>query len=307
MALKKAKRVGLKTIKGGHMVINMTILVVIFIMMLFSVYAMWDSNQIYRSADAVHYEIYRPKQGETASFEEFQEANPEVIAWLMVYGTSIDYPVTQGQDNNKYVTTDAFGEYSLSGAIFLDSRNSRNFEDFNSILYGHHMDKDAMFGEIASFEDKTFFNEHTYGNLFYEGVDYGLEFFAFIEDIDAYDYSVFTPRVQDEEEQQNYLNNLIATAINTRDVGVTIENRILLLSTCDSALTNGRDILIARITDETYVNPYENERSISLVDRLLGIPIWIKISVPLMIAMIIFTMVSNRNNKKNKREEENAK
>ena len=309
MALKKAEKIGLKTVKGGHMIVNMTVLVVIFIMMIFSVYAMWDSNQIYRSADAVHYDVYRPRQGETASFEEFQAENPEVIAWLMVYGTSIDYPVVQGEDNRKYVTTDAFGEYSLSGAIFLDSRNGSDFTDFNSILYGHHMDKDAMFGAIALFEDVDFFNEHTHGNLFYEGVDYGLEFFAFIEDIDAYDYSVFTPRVRDAEEQRNYLNNLITKAINTRDVGVTMEDRILLLSTCDSALTNGRDILIARITDETYANPFDEERLPLAVDRLLELPVWVRLLAVVILLIIIIALNRNKGkkNQKNKNNKQKPK
>jgi len=300
MAFKRAKNIGLKTIKGGHILINMLILVAIFIMIVFSVYAMWDSNQIYRSANAIQYDIYRPEQGETASFEEFQVINPEVIAWLEVYGTKIDYPVVQGEDNTKYVTTDAFGEYSLSGAIFLDSRNSKDFMDFNSILYGHHMDKDAMFGEIASFEDRVFFEEHIYGNLFYEGVDYGLEFFAFINDIDAYDYAVFKPRVKGIGEQQDYLDNLITEAINNRDVKVTTKERILLLSTCDSALTNGRDILIARITDETYANPYEKERAVSIIDQLEGLPLWIRILVPtmLLIVVIILTYIKGNKNKK---------
>ncbi|MCG4817374.1 class B sortase, partial [Collinsella aerofaciens] len=73
------------------------------------------------------------------SFEQLKELNPEVFGWLTVYGTNIDYPVTQGKDNWKYVNTNALGEYSLSGAIFLDYTNRKDFQDFNSILYGHHM------------------------------------------------------------------------------------------------------------------------------------------------------------------------
>ena len=287
------------------MAINAMILVFILVVMTFSAYAMWDSNQIYRSADAVQYDIYRPKQGETASFEEFKAENPEVIAWLSVYGTNIDYPITQTDNNHKYVTTDAFGNYALSGAIFLDYKNDKDFTNFNNILYGHHMDKDAMFGEIGSFEDKSFFNDHAYGNLFYEGRDYGLEFFAFIDDTDAYNATIFTANVKKKSNQQKYLDEIFASAVNTRSINVTIKDRILLLSTCDSAMTNGRDILIARISDQTYTDPFAEERTISVVDRLKEIPLWGRVLMPVILLLLITLVIltKSRNNKKEGKED----
>jgi len=129
-----------------------------------------------------------------------QAINPEVFSWLTVYGTNIDYPVAQGQDNMKYVNTNAEGKYSLSGSIFLDYNNSKDFSDFNSILYGHHMQKKTMFGEIGSFSNQYFFDSHRYGNLYYGGKDHGIEFFAFIH-TSAYDDTVFTPNVTDKNRQ----------------------------------------------------------------------------------------------------------
>ena len=307
MALNKAKKISLRVIRGSSVVINMAILAGILIMMTFSVYAMWDSDQIYRSADATRYDIYRPKAGETASFEEFQAENPEVIAWLMVYGTNIDYPITQGTNNLKYVTTDAFGNYALSGAIFLDYRNDKTFADFNSILYGHHMNRDTMFGELSTFEDKVFFDERVYGNLFYEGVDYGLEFFAFIDDVDAYDRSIFTVNVKGQEQKQQYLDNLLANAVNIRNIGVMTSDRLLVLSTCDAAMTNGRDLLIARITDETYADPFEEERIISVIDRLISLPMWARILIPVVLLILIILVICTKNKKSNKNKKEGKK
>jgi sortase B len=221
----------------------------------FAVYALWDSKQIYNSADSSNYLIFKPTpENEGKSFKELQAINPEVIAWLTVFGTNIDYPITQGKDNIKYVNTNAEGKSSLVGSIFLDSENNADFCDFNNILYGHHMEKKAMFGEIGDFAEKTVFETHRYGNLHLDGKDKGIEFFAFVH-ADAYDSAVFAANVEGEAKQV-YLNGLFEKALYTRDISVTVDDRIILLSTCSSDSTNGRDILVGRITDEVFSDPF---------------------------------------------------
>ena len=246
----KAEIIGVRIVKAANSLVNYIALTIIILLILFAAYALWDSNQINKAADKANYEVYKPTvENEGITFKELQAINSEVLAWLTVYGTSIDYPVTQGKDNMKYVNTSAQGTYSLSGAIFLDFTNN-GFHDFNSILYGHHMAKRAMFGEIDEFSEKEKFDVCKYGNLYYEGIDYGLEFFCFIH-VDAYDMSVFTANVKDSE-RRKYLGNLFDKATQWRDIGVSIDDRIVLLTTCSSDSTNGRDILVGRITDDVY-------------------------------------------------------
>ena len=252
----KTDVMGRQAIKTTNGIVNIVVLTVIIVLVTFAGYALWDSNQIYQAADKSQYEVYKPTiADEGRSFKELQSLNSEVIAWLSVYGTNIDYPVTQSKDNMKYVNTNAEGLYSLSGSIFLDYHNSPDFSDFNSILFGHHMEKQKMFGEIESFSDRDMFDTHRYGNLYYEDKDHGIMFFAFVH-CDAYDKSVFTPNVMGGEARQTYLDGLLETAILKNDIGITITDRIILLSTCSSDSTNGRDVLIGRITDEVYEDPF---------------------------------------------------
>ena len=247
----KAEAAGRKAIKIGNGLVDYFVLAIIVLLIAFAGYALWDSRQISLAADKSNYAVYKPTAGNQGkTFKELQALNAEVFAWLSVYGTNIDYPVTQGQDNMKYVNTNAEGLYSLSGSIFLDCNNSKDFSDFNSILYGHHMAHSVMFGEIEHFSNKNTFDSHRYGNLYFDEIDHGIEFFAFIHG-DAYDSTIFTPNVK-EGQRQAYLDGLLAMAMYTRDVGATTEDRILLLSTCSSESTNGRDILVGRITDEIY-------------------------------------------------------
>jgi len=255
----RAEAIGGKTIKAIHSIVNILVLTMILLLSAFAGYALWDSKQIHQAADKSHYAIYKPTQkNEGKSFKELQAINAEVFAWLHVYGTNIDYPVAQGQDNMKYVDTNAEGLYSLSGSIFLDCNNSKDFSDFNHIFYGHHMARKAMFGEIGEFSDKSMFDTHRYGNLYFGGKDHGIEFFAFVH-ADAYDSTIFTANVG-EGQRQAYLDGLLEKAIHKRDIGVSIDDRIVLLSTCSSDSTNGRDILAGRITDKLYEDHFLNSK-----------------------------------------------
>jgi len=307
----EAEAAGIRTIKIINSIVSNAILVIIVALVAFAGYALWDSKQIFKAADKSNYSVYKPtEESEGKTFKELQIINPEVIAWLDVYGTNIDYPVTQGEDNMKYVSTNAEGRYSLSGAIFLDSDNSKDFSDFNNILYGHHMEKEVMFGEIGSFAGKDVFDSHRYGNLYFEEKDHGIEFFAFIH-ADAYDRSVFSPNI-DETDQKYYLKNLIERAIHKRDIEISASDRIVLLTTCSSNSTNGRDILVGKITDEVFEDPFKNAETdggktglYGLVEEILMWPLLL--ALVLVIRIIVLIKNNSRrikNLKKVERKEE---
>jgi sortase B len=280
-----------RAIRIANGLLDTGVLLAVLLLLAAGCYALWDSDRVYREAESANYATYKPTE-DPISFEELKALNPDVFAWLTVYGTHIDYPAVQGKDNMEYVNTNAKGNYSLSGAIFLDSGSEKDFSDFASVLYGHHMEKNAMFGELGRFADKDFFDARAYGSLYYGGVEHGLEFFAFLR-ADAYDGKVFRSGIVGGEESRAYLAMLLETAVHTRETGVTAEDRIVLLSTCTaSAATNGRDILVGRITDEVYADGFKTaegtKRQMPAADRLVSlwglIPFWAR---PLLPALLL--------------------
>jgi len=255
--MKPYEKVGKIIVKVMNSTVNFAVLVLLLVLLVIGSYALWDSNQVYQAADNSIYAMYRPITEGAESFEELQQMNAEVIAWLTVFGTTIDYPVVQGENNSKYVNTDVKGNYSLSGSLFLDYENAADFSDFNNIIYGHHMDKSVMFGGIEHFGEKTYFDEHRYGTLFHHDQEYGIEFFAFLE-VDAYDFSIYNVAVA-KNARTKFIENLLEKAKHTRHIGVQIDDNIVLLSTCTSDSTNGRHILAGRITDEIPQNIFYSE------------------------------------------------
>lgn len=250
---------GRRVVRLIDSVVNTAILSFFVILLALGCYAMWDSNQVYSKALEA-YTQYKPTPKDTTSFGELTAMNPDVFGWLTVYGTHMDYPLVQGPNNSKYINTTAKGDFALSGAIFLDYRNSRDFSDFNSIIFGHHMDKNAMFGDLTNYNDATWFDTHQYGNLYYGGADHGLEVFAFLK-ADAYDSVLYNPKVELEYDRMQYLDHLKTLAVHWREIGLTTADHIVLLSTCTDATTNGRELIAARITDTVFDNPYAEDNT----------------------------------------------
>lgn len=226
-------------------IVNLIVIVCFLPMLLYSIYVIWDASQIYQGAASTVYEMYKPGDKEELSFDELKKINPEVFGWLTVEDTQIDYPLVQSSNNSKYVNTDIEGKFSLSGSIFLDCRNKNNFADMNNIIYGHHMQKDAMFGELEKFAQRDFFNNHKYGKIFYEDKWHKIVFFAFVE-ADAYDDIIYNPLLKNCDE---YLDYIRECATHFQDLSFLKEEHFISLSTCTTASTNGRHILIGRIIE----------------------------------------------------------
>lgn len=89
----------------------------------------------------------------------------EMVGWITIDGTNIDYPIMQGRDNSRFLNTDPFGNYSMSGSIFLDSRSSPELTDDFMLIYGHHMDYGRMFGSLDDFLSEDYLKGHTSGTL----------------------------------------------------------------------------------------------------------------------------------------------
>ena len=89
------------------------------------------------------------------SLAELYAINRDFIGWMTV-GSTIDYPVVRGADNSKYVNTTFTGGHNTAGAIFMDYRNSNNFDEQVCIIYGHHTRDGSMFSPLARYLDPAY-------------------------------------------------------------------------------------------------------------------------------------------------------
>ena len=173
-------------------------------------------------------------------FAALREINPDIVAWIYIEGTKINYPVVQGEDNSYYLKHLFSGEWNGSSCIFLDFRNDASFADRHSIIYGHHMKNGTMFTDLDKYKKQEFFDEHPVALLITPDKKYKVEFFvgyvAAPQD-DAWEIG-FT-----EAEFEVWLQNAADRSCFTSEIAPNASDRILTLSTCSYEFDDVRFVL----------------------------------------------------------------
>lgn len=108
----------------------------------------------------------KKKKERTINFQRLQKINPDIVAWIEVPGTNIDYPVVQGKDNEEYMHHTFRKRYNFAGCIFLDAKCKHDLSSDNNIIYGHHMRNGTMFAQLIKFRDASFVKKHRRINLY---------------------------------------------------------------------------------------------------------------------------------------------
>ena len=157
--------------KTGDWLVSFVAAILATVMLLYGGYALWDTAMLYQGAfvsqNLMKYKPSVSVDEDDAGLNELLAINPDVRGWLTIDGTHVDYPIVQGEDDMEYVNKGVYGEFSLSGTVFLDSENTSDFSDCYNLLFGHHMANGAMFGDVVRFTDRTYFEKHQTGRLFY--------------------------------------------------------------------------------------------------------------------------------------------
>jgi len=178
-------------------------------------------------------------------FEELAERFVGIKAWIKLEGTAINYPIMQWTDNYHFLGTLPDGTSHRSGSIFLDFRNSPDFTDRNTLIYGHESRTDDMFGALKHFRNQDFADEH---NIFYIHTpyrDYHLIAFAGY----LVDSAREQPRINfaDDEDFMIYIEDIRSRSLFSSDVEVTAEDRIVSLCTCAYDFPNARWVVVGKL------------------------------------------------------------
>ena len=180
------------------------------------------------------------------NFEALKNENKDIIAWLYSEGTPINYPVVQARDNDYYLRRLIDGTYNQAGTIFVDYKNSSNFEDYNTIIYGHNMKNDTMFGTLIKYKNQEYFNEHKEMYLFTENKNFRIELFAGYtasSESDIYNFP------KNSSTNEKLINTAISKSTFKSEIEVSNEDRIITLSTCSYAFENARYVLLGVLNE----------------------------------------------------------
>ena len=176
-------------------------------------------------------------------WKELKALNPDVAAWIDIPGTKISYPVLQGKDNNEYLRRDIYHNASKAGSIFIEHNNTKPFEDYNTVIYGHNLEsRGIMFSNLKKFSKTDYAEAHPV-------------VYIYLPDATCLEYKVFSFHKVNADNTEIYCTDVSDTASflqavnkNNRLDPELDENRIqsvITLSTCTNADQNERFVLHA--------------------------------------------------------------
>lgn len=184
--------------------------------------------------------------------KELKKVNEDIIGWLEIDNTKINFPVLQGSDNEYYMTHTYNKKYSSDGSIFLDKDYDWNIPSSNLLIYGHNNKNGNMFQDLLKYEDENYYKEHP--NIRFTTVD---------DDSQYEIISVFKSRVYYKSEQNVFRYYFFINADNEEDYNYYVEEskkaslydtektaiygeQLLTLTTCEYSQEDGRFVIVAK-------------------------------------------------------------
>lgn len=178
------------------------------------------------------------------NFDVLLDTNQDIVGWLYCEDTPINLPVVQSTDNDYYLRRMIDGTWNSAGTLFVDYRNAGDFSDNNTIIYGHNMQNDSMFGTLTKYKVQSYYDEHPVLWLLTPETDYKIELVA--GRVVGIDSDVFY-LPQTEQGLQMLVEQFVAESTFTTQIELSDNDRYLTLSTCSYEFNNARYVLIGRL------------------------------------------------------------
>lgn len=184
-------------------------------------------------------------------YSDLYMENNDLIGWLKIEGTDIDYPVLQCDDSEFYLNHDFYKEKNKNGSIFLDSDCNVVDRDINLIIYGHHMKSGNMFGNLDRYSNYKYFKEHPiiqFDTIYEEGtyeIMYVFRSKIYTEDEIRFKYYQFI-NANSAEEFDSYMNEMASMSLYDTGIRAGFGDELITLSTCDYQEKNGRFVVVAK-------------------------------------------------------------
>ena len=180
----------------------------------------------------------------TINFEQLKKKNQDIVAWIKVNGTKIEYPVVKSKDNNYYLTHSIDNSYNQAGSIFADYRNKIDDTDKNIIIYGHNRKDGSMFGSMKSvLSNSWYLVDENRKIIFVTETEKSIYDVFSIYKIEQEDYYIQTEF--DAGGYKKFISTLKNRSIKNFGVEVNENDQILTLSTCGNS-NNYRIVLHAK-------------------------------------------------------------
>jgi sortase B len=181
----------------------------------------------------------------TVDFDALRAVSDDAIGWLYCPDTVIDYPVMGAENYTYYLKHLPDGTYNFNGSLFLDYNCQRDFSDRLSVIYGHNMKTEKMFGTLVNYKKQSYFDQHPYLYLYTQEGNYRIALlYGAVVSADTWTGNNF---VLDADGLLAYAK---ANTTFTSTVKYSQEDRLIALSTCSYEYEDARYFVVGVLQPE---------------------------------------------------------
>ena len=190
--------------------------------------------------------VLKPARAPLAvDFEKLRAKNADVVGWIYADDTPIDYPIVQAADNDYYLRRMLNKRYNVSGSIFMDYRSASDFSDPLTVVYGHNMKNDTMFGSLTKYGDGGYYEAHPWLWLLTPAGNFRIDVVA---GFDVSPSSAIYQYPETAAEMSSWLDALASYPSDfTSHDAIADGDRVILLSTCSYAFDNARYVVVGKL------------------------------------------------------------
>ena len=183
-------------------------------------------------------------------YQSLYDINNDLVGWLSIENTRIDYPVVQSAEDNYYLKHNFYKEYSDFGCPYIQD----DMDADNIIIYGHNMDDGSMFSDLTKYKSEDFFlnNQYISFNTLYDNRTYQI-ISVFKESVDLQENNVFFYNryscFVSEEQFNEFISNINRLSLYSIKTEAQYGDSLLTLSTCEYSYNDGRIVVVAKLVD----------------------------------------------------------
>ena len=180
-----------------------------------------------------------------ADIEDLLSVNPDIVGWIWIPNTNINFPLLRAADNLKYLSRSYNLQWTNSGSIFMDYRNSPDLTSDNTVIYGHNIKNGSMFGSLKEYSDADYLEKHPNIYIFTQNQIFKYKIFAAYKTESTSES--YTLDFSDSIGYDDYINYVTTSAGDSMLSAPTDETPLLMLSTCTSVRRTERFVVNASL------------------------------------------------------------
>lgn len=241
-------------------IIKISVVILLIGIMLISSYFIYKNMQEDKEQEEIFEELEnivttnetneeKEQKEDNVNLNKLYKINNDIVGWLKIENTNINYPVMQTKDRpDYYLRKNFYKEYSVFGTPYIDE-NCDIENGNNLIIYGHHINGNKMFGELENYKNEEYYNKHKFIKF------YTLNEKAEYEIISVFKTTVYNDKgfkyyqyynLEDEREFETFINKCKELSLYDTQKIAKYGDKLLTLSTCDYSQNNGRLVVVAR-------------------------------------------------------------